>query len=151
MTAGSRASGDPPTDCSDTFWAFAAAGEFRVQECADCRSVIFPPRILCRTCHGTSLQWVPAPRQGVVHSFTINRREWVPGQAVPNAICLVEFDLGDGRSFRVLGAGSPSVAPHAWSIGLRAEIGFDHPEGNRPRPVFELYDGHRRLPPGAPE
>jgi uncharacterized protein len=148
MTGGnSQPSGDLPLDSTATFWAFAAAGEFRVQECAACQSVLFPPRGICRGCHGTTLEWVPAPRQGVVHSFTINRREWVPGQKVPNAICLVEFDLGQGRPFRVLGVGTPAVAPDGWAIGLPVTIRFDFPEGSDPVPVFELHNPHR--PPSA--
>lgn len=76
------------------FWEGVAAGELRLQRCADCARLRMPPRPMCPFCH--SLQWRAerASGRGTVHTWVIPRHPPPePGQEPPIVI-LVELEEG---------------------------------------------------------
>ncbi|MGE4334883.1 MAG: Zn-ribbon domain-containing OB-fold protein [Pigmentiphaga sp.] len=48
--------------------------QFRLYGCSACGQLQFPPRRRCGHCAGTSLDWMPASRAGVVQDTTVVRR-----------------------------------------------------------------------------
>ena len=56
---------DPVTDADGApFWEYAARGELRVQACADCGELRFPPRPCCPHCQSFDERVAPGVRPG---------------------------------------------------------------------------------------
>lgn len=86
-----------PTITPETrpFWDAAARGVFLVEQCAECGNTTFPPRGICRECGTLDPEWIEAPTDGVLYSFTVNHQEWLPGVGV-YGIGLAEFPATPG-------------------------------------------------------
>jgi uncharacterized OB-fold protein len=77
------------------FWDALDAGRLTTTRCADCGTVGFPPRNLCRACWSRAVPWVALAPRGTLYSFT--RVHVAPGAFrgdTPYAIGIV--DLADG-------------------------------------------------------
>ena len=110
-----------------TFWDGCAAGELRVQHCASCARVQFPPAARCAGCGGPELQWrTIAPHgeapHGEVHSFTVVHR--APSDAfkaqVPYIIALVDLAPGARLMVNVVDCEAQAMA-----IGMAVTLGFE--------------------------
>lgn len=64
------------------FWEAAGRGVFLVERCGQCGATSFPPRGICRACGTFDPEWIEAPTEGVLYSFTVNHQEWLPGVGV---------------------------------------------------------------------
>lgn len=60
-----------PSPDADPFWSAAQSGQFVLPHCRECGPFWYP-RSICPTCGSRSIEWVPASREGVVHSFCIH-------------------------------------------------------------------------------
>lgn len=56
------------------FWDALRAGEFLLPHCRTCDFVIWSPRPYCPRCGSLEVDWRPASGDGVVYSYTVNRR-----------------------------------------------------------------------------
>ena len=115
------------TEETERFWSAAAEGRLVVEQCDDCGAYSFPPRGMCRNCHGRLLHPVEVKSRGRVYSYTVNYQRWMPDLEVPYTIVLVEFQ--DHPGVRVAGRlrGCP---PEEAAIGMEVEVGFEPgPEG----------------------
>jgi len=66
---------EPPQDpTAAAYWRGAARGEFRVARCSHCGAHVWFPRSHCPQCTSPDLELVPVSGEGVVYSFTVNRR-----------------------------------------------------------------------------
>lgn len=87
-----------PTPNPETapFWAGCAEGELRLQHCADCQHVQFPPRRLCSGCFGQNVEWRTASGRGTVRSWSTVRMPGAPGfeAEVPFLSVLVALEEG---------------------------------------------------------
>ncbi len=121
---------------SEPFWAAGVDGELTVERCPDCGLHQFPPRGVCRACHGREPRFVPVRPPGVVHSMTVNRNAWYPDGPAEFPLVLVEFPAFSGVRFvgRYDGAEPP---------GFGAEVGFRLVPalGDRFQVVFHAWDG----------
>lgn len=108
------------------FWEGTQAGELRVQECADCGVVRWPPRIVCGECLSTSATWVLAPTTGTLFSWTVVHHTVLPGfrDDLPYVVGLVELPVPRG-TVRMLG-GVMGSEPDQLSIGQMVRATFDH-------------------------
>ncbi|CAN5207861.1 hypothetical protein BH09ACT6_BH09ACT6_05390 [soil metagenome] len=87
-----------------------AAGHFAYQECDSCRGSVYPPRILCPLCGGTTLLWKASAGTGSIYSIsTISPRD-----EDPYTVALVDVDEG----FRVM----TNVTGPTASIGDRVSV-----------------------------
>ena len=93
---GRRARPPRPAVGHDTafFWDGVAAGELRVQRCAECGALRHPPGPMCPRCHATKRDHVVACGRGVVHSYVVHHHPPVPGTRSPYAVALVELEEG---------------------------------------------------------
>jgi uncharacterized protein len=80
---------------SEGYWKAAARGEFRVARCPACAAYVWFPRSRCPLCTSDGLALVPVSGEGVVYSFTVNRRPAGAYQdAGPVVIAYVELSEG---------------------------------------------------------
>lgn len=108
------------------------AGRFEIQECVSCNRRIFPPRVVCPGCGGSSLEWRPSNGKGSVHACTIVARREESGG--PYNVVLVDLDEGVRLMSHVTGFGAAEV-PVGLSVRARIEpdtslLVFDSAEGS---------------------
>lgn len=126
-------------ELDEPFWEAAARGELLVHRCDECLRCYWP----ATSCvdHGFApMRWVPASGRGVVHTFTVFRKAFLPQFAdrVPYVVTVVELD--EGPFFHT---GIVDCEPDGVHVGQRVEVVFcDTPEGwtlpyFRPAPHLE--------------
>lgn len=107
------------------FWEALDQGRLRTTRCADCGTLGFPPRNLCRACWSRSVRWVDLAPNGVLYSFT--RVHVVPGAFAgdaPYAIGIVDLADGPRLMCRMVG-----------------EVGVEHLDGQVEIVVLRYDDG----------
>ena len=83
---------DPNADDAP-FWAHCAAHRLTFQRCAQCGHVVHPPIGVCPACQSFEREWIAAPSDATVFSFTwvhTAAHDAVAG-AVPYNVVVVEF------------------------------------------------------------
>lgn len=106
---------EPRTDPADAgYWAAAATGVATVSRCPHCDVLIWHPRSRCPRCTRSGLELRPVSGDGVVYSFTVNRR---PAGAFKglDAVVIAYVELAEGP--RIL-TNLVDVAPDDVRIGL---------------------------------
>jgi len=121
----------PPIELTEEdapFWEHVRAGRLHFQCCDDCSAYTHPPALHCRRCGSPRRGWRPAPRQGVLFSFTVVHRAAHPSvrDDMPYNVVLVAFpDRGDVR----LVTNVVGIAPEDLRIGMALEIFIDDTGG----------------------
>ena len=115
--------GIPPEVTAETapFWEAAKEGRLLVQHCNTCGAESFPPRSICRACHGRETGFAEVTSSGTVYSFTVNYQHWLPQLEVPFVLVLVEF--ADHPGVRIAGR-LRDCEPDKVGIGMQVEVGF---------------------------
>jgi len=87
---------DPAAADEAQFWAFVAAGELRIQRCADCRTHRHPPRPVCASCGSTAVEWTLASGRGEVWASTVIHAPTLPAFAsrTPYGAVVVRLEEG---------------------------------------------------------
>ncbi|MFE9331955.1 Zn-ribbon domain-containing OB-fold protein [Streptomyces sp. NPDC006925] len=130
-----------PDDDGTPFWSYAAAGELRVQACADCGARRFPPRPCCPHCQSFDSDWQRTNGRGRVWSYVVAHPPLLPGYAEAAPYNVLVIELADDPAIRLVGnlVAAPD-APLGSAPGDRLRIGAPV------RAVFrELGDGDRRM------
>lgn len=75
------------------FWEYAARGELRIQACADCGELRFPPRPCCPHCRSFAAEWRRVTGRGRVWSYVRPHPPLLPDYAeqAPYHVVLVEL------------------------------------------------------------
>jgi uncharacterized protein len=103
----------------DTFWSYLADGEWRLPRCPACRTWTWPGAYSCPR-DGGSLEWEPAPREGVIFTYTVVHRSFLgPDVPTPYAVALVALD--GVPDVRLLG----SVSGEAATLSVGARVRFE--------------------------
>jgi len=77
----------------DAFWTYCAAGELRLQQCATCSRISWPPVKACEHCGGAELAWKPMSGNGKVVAACTFERDYYKGVfPIPWDTILVELD-----------------------------------------------------------
>ncbi|MEU8202701.1 bifunctional MaoC family dehydratase N-terminal/OB-fold nucleic acid binding domain-containing protein [Streptosporangium sp. NPDC049046] len=76
------------------FWEGVAAGELRIQKCADCGELRHPPGPVCPSCRSTARTFVTASGEGEVYSYVVHHNPQVPGLRTPFVVAVVELPEG---------------------------------------------------------
>lgn len=76
------------------YFRYCAQGEFRLQKCAGCGLLRYPPGTACPWCARAEAQWVPVEGRGSVHSYMEVHHSIQPAfrPFVPYLVLLVELD-----------------------------------------------------------
>ncbi|MER6259399.1 OB-fold domain-containing protein [Streptomyces sp900105245] len=122
----------PVTDTDGApFWEYAARGELRVQACADCGELRFPPRPCCPHCQSFTSQWRPVSGRGRVWSYVVPHPPLLPDYAAQAPYNVVLVELEEAPRIRlagnlVTGPGAPlgSLDPGRIRIGARVQVVF---------------------------
>lgn len=77
---------------NEAFWTGGAAGELRIIACTQCDHRIHPPQLICPKCLSRDVVPVISSGAGKIHSYTINRQQWLPDLKVPYALVVVDLD-----------------------------------------------------------
>ncbi|MGX1475447.1 UNVERIFIED_CONTAM: putative OB-fold protein [Streptomyces canus] len=123
---------EPVKDTTGTpFWEYAARGELRVQACADCGELRFPPRPCCPHCRSFAEEWRPVSGRGRVWSYVVPHPPLLPDYAAQAPYNVVVVELEEAPRIRLVGnlvtaAGAPlnSLDPGRIRIGARVHVVF---------------------------
>lgn len=78
----------------DEFWAYCAAGEFRLQRCDACTHISWPPTTACERCGGDELDWELLLGEGTLASWCTFERAYYEEISVPWDTILVALVEG---------------------------------------------------------
>jgi uncharacterized OB-fold protein len=78
------------------FWAGLQQRTIRVQRCASCGAVRYPPLPGCPTCMARETEWVEVGPHGTVWSYAVYHRALQPAFAdeIPYTVAVVDVDGG---------------------------------------------------------
>jgi uncharacterized protein len=127
-------------DTNRHFWTGGEHGELRILRCDDCGTWIHPPSPMCPICRSRAVAPAAVSGRAVVHTFTINHQEWLPGVEVPYAVAIVE--LPEQEDLR-LTTNIVRCDPGEVRIGQAVEVTFEHHEDVW-IPLFRPVDGDAR-------
>ncbi|MDL4771549.1 MULTISPECIES: Zn-ribbon domain-containing OB-fold protein [Thermomonosporaceae] len=118
-----------PSPLTAPYWDACARGEMALQRCTGCARFVHVPEPVCPFCGGTDLRYETVGPRGVVHTFSVVHRTFLPGFTPPYVIAWV--DLPEGA--RVFGdvIGCP---PGDVRIGMPVELHITDTEGFGPMP-----------------
>lgn len=120
----------------EPFWSGTEMDELRVQRCAGCGAVRWPPRPACPHCHAPNSDWVRVTEDGVLFSWTVVARTTLPDFAdqVPYAVGVVALA---GLPIRMIGR---IDTDDPWSLRMEVPV----------RAVFRDHASGVRLPVWRP-
>lgn len=121
------------TPWNDFYWRGGADGVLRMQRCADCAKLLFPPGPRCPTCLSERLEVVDLSGKAVVEAFTVNHQRWHPAFDPPYVVAVVALaeDPAVRITTNVVGVDCDDVF-----IGMPVRATFE-PRGDVWVPLFE--------------
>jgi uncharacterized OB-fold protein len=116
------------------YWQACRQGELRLQKCADCGHVRFPPSVLCPRCLSDSSSWEKMSGHGRVYSWIVVHRPQHPAffEDVPYNVVIVELDEGPRLHSRIVGCANEEIA-----IGMPVEVVFEKKNDDVTMPYFK--------------
>ncbi|GHF97304.1 Zn-ribbon domain-containing OB-fold protein [Streptomyces filamentosus] len=118
------------------FWEFTARGELRVQGCADCGELRFPPRPCCPHCQSFATEWRLMSGRGRIWSYVLPHPPLLPDYAEQAPYNAVLVELADAPRIRLAGnvvaapdARLDSVDPARLRIGAPVRVAFTEIDG----------------------
>jgi len=85
------------------FWEGCAKGELRVQRCAACGEVRFPPRPMCPACRSIESDWQAVCGRGRIWSFVVAHPPLLPAYAEFAPYPVVTVELEEDPALRMVG------------------------------------------------
>jgi uncharacterized protein len=113
------------------FWTGGSEGELRFMRCGNCGYYLHPPSPRCPECWSEDIAPSAVSGRGTVYTYTINRREWVPGLQVPFVLAVIELDEQPGLRLIT----NVECDPEDVTIGMPVEVAFRQ-RGEAFVPVF---------------
>ncbi|MDT0464289.1 Zn-ribbon domain-containing OB-fold protein [Streptomyces gibsoniae] len=123
----------PPVPDEDgaPFWEYADRGELRVQACADCGELRFPPRPCCPHCRSFASEWRRVSGAGRIWSYVVPHPPLLPAYAAQAPYNVIVVELAEAPRIRLVGnlvagpdAPLDSIPPGRIRIGSRVQVAF---------------------------
>jgi uncharacterized OB-fold protein len=114
------------------FWEGAKSGELRLQKCAACSHVYFPPRPFCPKCASRDVSVVRASGKATLYSYVIHHRA-VPGFTPPYSIAVVELEEGPRMMTNIVGI---EQTPQALQLDMPLKVSFAKQTDDITLPLF---------------
>ena len=123
-----------PTITPETrhFWEGTKSGELRLQKCAACSHVYFPPRPFCPKCASPDIDVVRASGRATLYSYVIHHRA-APGFTPPYAIAVVALEEGPRMMTNIVGI---EQTPQALQLDMPLEVLFEPMSDEISLPLF---------------
>ena len=85
------------------FWEAARKAELRIQHCAGCERLRFPPRPMCPRCQSVESSWALMSGRGRIYSFVVPHPPLLPqfSELSPYNVILVALD--EDPTIRLIG------------------------------------------------
>jgi len=123
---------DPVIDSDGApFWGYARQGELRVQSCADCGELRFPPRPCCPHCQSFASEWREVAGHGRIWSYVVPHPPLLPDYADQAPYNVLVVELADAPRIRLVGnlvaepgARLDSVPAERIRIGAKVQVVF---------------------------
>ncbi|WP_405871790.1 MULTISPECIES: Zn-ribbon domain-containing OB-fold protein [unclassified Streptomyces] len=123
----------PVTDTDGApFWGYARQGELRVQACAACGELRFPPRPCCPHCQSFESEWRRVDGHGRIWSYVLPHPPLLPDYAEQAPYNVIVVELTEAPRIRMVGnlvaeAGArlDSVPRERIRIGAKVQVVFD--------------------------
>jgi uncharacterized OB-fold protein len=116
------------------FWDGTARGVLLLQRCGACGSVVWYPRYVCSSCHGTDLVAFEASGTGTLYSFTLTTRGILDYKDCgPYVLALVQLDEGPKMMTNIV-----DTDPAELEIGQAVEVVFHDTGAGSALPRFRL-------------
>lgn len=106
-----------------TYFAYLAAGDWRIQRCDACGRHVFIPRAFCPHCESGALSWVTPSGLGTVYTTSVVRQR--PEHGGTRNVALIDLDEGVRMMSRVEG-----IDPTKVSIGQRVKAKLIEQDGD---------------------
>lgn len=108
-----------PLAVDDTrpFWEFAAHKQFRMQRCAQCRAVRWPPGPVCPDCWSFDYSWEEVGRRAVLESWVVYRRQYFEQFRPPYVVAQGALEAGPRFTASLIGARDTDI-----QVGIHLEI-----------------------------
>ena len=138
---------------SAPFWAGTREGELRMQYCAGCGQVRFPPRPMCFACQSLASEWRAVPGRGRVWSFVVPHPPLLPAYAelAPYNVIVVELEVDP--HLRLVGNLVPGpdaeigdIDPATIEIGMPVEAVFAQMDDEITLPRWVVSPGKQSFP-----
>jgi hypothetical protein len=121
------------------FWEGARAGELRLQRCAACTHVYFPPRPFCPQCGARAVSVVRASGRAILYSYVIHHRP-APGFTPPYSIAVVQLEEGPRMMTNIVDV---AQTPEALQLDMPLEVAFQRMNDEIHLPLFRPAGGRR--------
>lgn len=96
-----------PGHYDEPYWRYAAAGELRLQRCAACGHMRYPPGPVCPECLAPEHTWDPLSGTGRLLAWTVFHRPYFPEIPVPYVVAAVRVPEGPVLLGNLLGTDVP--------------------------------------------
>jgi uncharacterized OB-fold protein len=128
-----------PTITPETrhFWEGARFGELRLQKCAACAHVYFPPRPFCPRCASPDVRVVRATGRASLYSYVIHHRP-APGFVPPYSIAVVQLEEGPRLMTNIV---EIEQTPTALRLDMPLEVVFHKMNDDICLPLFRPARG----------
>ncbi|MBL8096094.1 MAG: OB-fold domain-containing protein [Anaerolineales bacterium] len=112
-----------------SFDLFLGEGRLMATRCTGCATLHLPPRAICPTCFGESLEWVETSGRGTLAAFTAiaigPAAMQAAGYGRDNPYCSGIVALEEGVTISALILGVDARRPENIHIGQRLVVGFE--------------------------
>jgi uncharacterized OB-fold protein len=126
-----------PTPETQHFWDGTRENQLRLQRCAECAKVYFPPRPFCPACASRKVSVFPASGKARLYSYVIHHRK-VPGFTPPYAIAVVELAEGPRMMTNIVDC---PQTPEALLLDMPLEVVFAKQNDTITLPFFRPAKG----------
>jgi uncharacterized OB-fold protein len=109
---------------SRPYWEYCRKHELRMQRCAECKELRFPPRPMCPHCNSMKDEWALMSGRGTIYSWIVVHPPVLPAfaDAAPFSVVLVQLD--EDPSLRLVGS-VVDVPLDELAAGIPVEVVFD--------------------------
>jgi len=123
-----------PTITPETrhFWEGTRCGELRLQRCAACKHVYFPPRPFCTRCGSREVAVFRASGRATLYSYVIHHRP-APGFVPPYSIAVVQLEEGPRMMTNIVAV---QQTPDALQLDMPLEVVFQRASDEIFLPLF---------------
>ncbi|MDF2368508.1 Zn-ribbon domain-containing OB-fold protein [Sneathiella sp.] len=128
--------GPDPSFDDATYWTNCQEKKLTFQRCGKCQTYRHPPGPFCPQCHSDQIEWVEAPEEGELFSFTVihHPAHQAVRERVPYNVVLVSFPTMGG--VRVI-SNVIDAEPDELKFGMKLRLVWGQAGNGQTIPLFK--------------